>query len=103
MDLSSPEDSSVNDGIDPSLCSLSYISIDIIAILCLGRGTLIAKTDIKHAYRQVPVHPQDRHLLGMQWQRGYYLDTVLPFGLRSAPLIFTAVADALECWSSQEE
>lgn len=98
MDLSSPEGSSVNDGIDPSLCSLSYISIDVIAaaILCLGRGTLIAKTDIKHAYRQVPVHPQDRPLLGMLWKRGYYLDTVLPFGLRSAPLIFTAVADALE-------
>ena len=25
-----------------------------------------------------------------------YIDTVLPFGLRSAPLIFTAVADAVQ-------
>lgn len=70
MDLSGPEGSNVNDGIDPTLCSLSYISIDVIeaAILCLGRGTLIAKTDIKHAYREVPAHPQDRPLLGMQWE-----------------------------------
>ena len=98
LDLSSPEKHSVNDGIEPSLCSLSYISIDDIAgvILQLGAGALIAKTDVKHAYRQIPVHPEDRPLMGMRWKEHYFVDTVLPFGLRSAPLIFTAVADALE-------
>ena len=98
MDLSTPAGYSVNDGINPELCSLSYISVDdiAVAVLRLGRGALLAKTDIKHAYRQVPVHPSDRPLLGMQWKGAYYVDTVLPFGLRSAPLIFTAIADALE-------
>ena len=98
MDLSSPDGRSINDGIEPDLCSLSYVSIDDIAeaIARLGRGTLIAKSDIQQAYRQIPVHPQDRHLLGMHWQGAYFVDTVLPFGLRSAPLIFSAVADALE-------
>ena len=98
VDLSSPTDHSVNDGIDPQLCSLSYTSVDEIAacVLKLGRGAQIAKSDIKHAYRQIPVHPQDRILLGMQWQGRYYIDATLPFGLRSAPINFSAVADALE-------
>ena len=98
VDLSSPVDHSVNDGIDARLCSLTYVSVDDIAaaLLRLGRGALIAKADIKSAYRQVPVHPDDRHLLGLQWQGQYYIDAVLPFGLRSAPIIFSAVAEALE-------
>jgi len=44
----------------------------------------------------VPVHSEDRWLLGMQWQGRVYVDTCLPFGLQSAPIIFTAIADALE-------
>ena len=98
VDLSSPDGCSVNDSIDHHTCSLSYISVGDIAasILHYGRGALMAKTDIKQAYRQLPVHPQDRHLLGMRWQGSLFADCSLPFGLRSAPLIFSAVADALE-------
>ena len=44
----------------------------------------------------VPVHPQDQHLLGVQWEGAVYIDKVLPFGLRSAPKIFSAVADAVQ-------
>lgn len=66
----------------------------------------------------VPVHPQDRPLLGslaallllsrpaaqfsplaapfsMVWDGGLFVYTALPFGLSSTPKIFTAVADAL--------
>ena len=39
--------------------------------------------------------PEDRHLLGISWDSTVYVEKVLPFGLRSAPLIFSAVADAL--------
>ena len=98
VDLSSPESASVNDGISREVCSLSYTSVDVIAekVVSQGQGTLMGKMDIKQAYRMVPVHPDDRHLLGMKWQGSVYVDKVLPFGLRSAPLIFTAVADALQ-------
>ena len=61
----------------------------------LGRGTKLAKLDLESAYRIIPVHPDDRHLLGMEWQGAWYVDTALPFGLRSAPKIFTALADGL--------
>lgn len=98
VDLSSPHGRSINDGIDSELCTLSYISVDDVAktILALGRGALMAKVDIKNAYRLMPVHPDDRLLLGMEWQGQAYVDTALPFGLRSAPKIFTALADLLE-------
>ena len=32
----------------------------------------------------------------MHWEGQVYIDAALPFGLRSAPLIFTALADGLE-------
>jgi hypothetical protein len=100
VDLSSPEGKSVNGGIEPELCSLQYLRLDevIRQIATTGRGTLLAKMDIESAYRIIPVHPQDRSLLGMQWKGGIFFDTRLPFGLRSAPKIFSAVADALQ-WS----
>ena len=98
VDLSSPEGHSVNEGINPEWCSLSYITVDVVAsiVVQLGYGTQLAKLDIQSAYRIVPVHPHDRHLLGMRWEHMLYIDTALPFGLRSAPKIFNAVADALE-------
>ena len=98
VDLSSPKGWSVNDGIAPSLCSLRYVTVDEIAAVAatLGRGALIAKLDVESAYRIVPVHPDDRPLLGVQWRGAIYIDAMLPFGLRSAPKIFTAIADALE-------
>ena len=58
--------------------------------------TLMAKIDIESAYRLIPVHPEDRFLLGVNWRDQVYIDPMLPFGLRSAPKIFNAVADALE-------
>ena len=52
--------------------------------------------DIKEAYHNIPVHPDDHHLLAVQWEGVAYVDRVLPFGLRSVPLIFSAVADAAQ-------
>ena len=50
----------------------------------------------------VPVHPEDRPLLGMIWDDTLYVDASLPFGLRSAPKIFNALADTLE-WILKRE
>ena len=97
-DLSYPPGRSVNDGIDPGLCSLEYMSVDRIAgiIVALGQGTLMAKIDIKSAHRLVPVHPDDRPLLACKWEGQVFVNSALPFGLKSAPKIFTAVADVIE-------
>lgn len=97
LDLSHPEGASVNDGISAESCSLKYLKIEEIAqaLLQSGPGTAMAKIDIQSAYRIIPVAPAERYLLGMSWKGAIYVDTVLPFGLRSAPIIFNSVADAL--------
>ena len=63
-DLSYPPGYSVNDGIDPDLCSLSYCTVDHVAAVAAAysRGALLAKIDIESAYRLIPVHPLDRPL-----------------------------------------
>ena len=103
-DLSFPQTKSVNDAISISLCSLTYITVDRVArdAIALGQGSLLAKIDIKAAYRLVPIWPADRRWLGVKWREHIYIDTKLPFGLRSAPKIFTALADALE-WCVAKE
>ena len=56
----------------------------------------MAKTDIYCAYRQVPVHKDDQHLLGLEWNGTAYIDKTLPpLGLRSAPKLFSVMADCL--------
>ena len=67
----------------------------------LDQGALLAKTDIRAAYHLVPIHPLDRPWLGMKWQDAIYVDAMLPFGLRSAPKLFNAVADSLE-WCKRD-
>ena len=68
----------------------------------LGTGAMMAKIDIEAAYRLLPVHPQDRLLLGIEWNGEVFCDAMLPFGLRSAPKIVNAVADGLE-WILQRK
>lgn len=51
-----------------------------------GTGALLAKADIKSAYRLVPVHPDDRMLLGVEWQGSHYIDGMLPFALAALHL-----------------
>ena len=43
----------------------------------------------------LPVHADGHPLLAIQWGTDTFIDTALPFGLRSAPKIFSAVSDAL--------
>ena len=70
MNLSSPTGGSVNDRISTELSSLSYTSVDEVMrrVLELGKGAQMAKADIRQAYRNTSVYPDDRGLLGMQWQ-----------------------------------
>ena len=66
--LSYPEGGSVNDGIDKSFTSVQYTSFDQVTnmIYTLGPSALIAKRDLKSAYRLIPIRPLDFPLLGMK-------------------------------------
>ena len=89
-DLSHPPGASVNNGIDLDLCSLSYVTVDEVVKTAaeLGRGAVLAKVDIQSAYRLIPVHPDDRPLLAMQWKGRIIVDAVL----------FVASSVAAEVW-----
>ena len=82
-------------GICSDLTSVVYTSVDnaVEIIRRLGPGTELVKMDLNDTYRVIPVHPQDHHLLGIQWCGDTFVDRSLPFGLRSAPKIFTAFSD----------
>jgi hypothetical protein len=96
--LSYPDGSSVNDFIPDHFSSVQYASIgDAIALIkSLGRACYMAKTDIKSAFRIIPIHPDDYHLLGMTWNNSYFFDRCLPMGCSSSCAIFEAFSTALE-------
>ena len=59
IDLLAPQSHSVNDGISKELATLSYVSVDDVVSGVLQRA-MMAKMDIHHAYRNIPIHPSDR-------------------------------------------
>ena len=104
MHLSFPDGTSINDGINNDDFPLKYVTVyhAMDAVMRLGPNTLMAKLDIKSAFRLCPVHPEDHHLLGFQWDGEFYYDRVLPFGLSSAPYIFDCLAHAIE-WIAKHQ
>ena len=97
LHLFSPKHST-NNSIPNAAFTVQYVSVNafIDGITTLGQGTLLTKFDIASAYWNVAIHPEDCPLLGMKWWGQYFVDMVLPFGLCSAPFIFTAIADLVE-------
>ena len=101
VDMSAPhtstDHSSLNDLIAKEEFSLSYVKIDdaISIINTLGPGVLMCKTDIKDAFKQVPIHPSLWPFQGIKWHGSYYFFTRLVFGCRSSPKIFDCLSSAL--------
>jgi len=88
---------SINDGIDPDAARVTYSRFDnvIEKIVHTGKGTLLAKVDIKSAFRLLPVHPDDFRLLGFTFDGYYFYDMCMPFGCRSSCAIFERFAKFL--------
>lgn len=96
--LSFPKGSSVNDGISSEHTSVRYATIDdaVKLIKSTGQGCFLAKTDIKNAFRIIPIHPEDYGLLGMQWRGLYYYDRCMAMGCSSSCLTFEKFSTAVE-------
>ena len=97
LDLSSPKGQSVNEQIPKDAFSVIFNTFDdaVNMVKKLGRDALMRKVDIKHAFRLIPVHPEDWNLLGTCWDGQYFVELRLPFGCRSSVFIFSTLADAL--------
>lgn len=57
-------------------------------ITAFGKGCIFWKLDLAHAYRNIPTHPSMWARFCFVINGSLFLDTRLPFGLRSAPFIF---------------
>lgn len=101
--LSFPKGGSVNDFIDPYVCTVSYTSFDAAVrwVRRYGKGALMAKADIEAAFRLLPVHPDSFWLLGCQWQEQFYVDKCLPMGCSISCAMFEVFSSFLE-WVVRE-
>ena len=96
LDLTSQLGHSVNEGIPKKPFSLQYMKVDdvISGTMSYDWGAPIAKFNGESTYCNVPAHSDDRYLLNMKWRGNYFIDLAHPFGLRSAPFIFSSIADS---------
>ena len=91
-DCSMPEGRGVNSYV-PSLDKLHFQTIDD-AIKLVDHNYYLAKIDLRHAYRSVPIHPSNYPATGLKWTFSgdscptYMYDTRLCFGGRRSPGIF---------------
>ncbi|XP_016535343.1 proline-rich protein 36-like [Poecilia formosa] len=102
LDLSAPHSGphlSINSLIPKPPFSLHYATIDHVVALIktAGPGAWLAKADITDAFKIMPVHPSQWHLLGAKWDAKFYFFVRLSFGCRSSPSLFNSLSEAL-CW-----
>ena len=102
IDLSWPRGQSVNDGISkteyidgPMTISLPTPDDMERAIVQVGRGAFLYKTDLARGYRQLRVDPLDWPLLSFQHEAQCFMDICPPFGLRSSAMAMQRVSEAL--------
>lgn len=96
--LSYPKNESVNDFIDPKLCYVKYASFDeaVAIVQELGQGCLLGKSDLKNAFRILPVAAKDFDQLGFCFNHKYYFDKAIPFGCSISCATFEKFATFLE-------
>ena len=96
-DLSFPYDSNaVNKNIADRDARVDYPSIrEAISIFNCLDSLWLSKADLKDAYRQLPLAPDQYWLMGFRLEGAYYYDLRLPMGARSSCRIFERVSSAL--------
>lgn len=94
----------MNDGISSEFTSVSYATVEdaIHTIRTVAYGCFMAKTDIKNAFRIIPIQPQDYHLLGICWKGLYYYDRCMPMGCSSSCKTFEIFSSAVE-WIARKK
>ena len=97
-DCSRPHGQAVNDYITTN--SFKFQTLDDATTL-LRPNYYMAKIDLRHAYRSVPIHPDNYKATGCKWQflgdhsYTYFYDTRLPFGAKSSPEIFHRITQSV--------
>jgi hypothetical protein len=101
-DLSFPKKSGINATISRDFSAVQYETIEAIMNMVLecGPGCLIAKADIENAFRILPTHPSEYHLLGFTWNNNYYYHKRLVMGASTSCSTFEQFSRSLQ-WIMQ--
>ena len=97
-DCSRPHGHAVNDYITTG--KFKFQTLDD-ATRALQPGYYMAKIDLRHAYRSVPIHPANYKATGCKWRfegddiDTFFYDTRLPFGAKCSPEIFHRLTQAV--------
>ena len=94
----------MNDGISFDYTGVSNATVEdaIRLIKSVDQNCFLAKTDVKNAFRLIPISPEDYDLLGISWQGLYYYDRCMPTGCSSSCRTFEMFSTALE-WTAQKK
>ena len=68
----------------------------------LGENALCAKSDIKSAFRLLPIYPGSFDLLGIQLNGNFYIDKMLPMGLSQSCSYFEKCSSFTD-WAVKRE
>ena len=105
--LSHPEGSSVNEFIPQEWGALEYPTFDdaVAKIRKQGKMCILVKRNFSDAFRHIPVAKSDWWLLGFQWDKVYWMERFLPFGLRTSPFLFDLFAKGINwmCLQNQHD
>ena len=97
--LSYPYDeSSLNFNIPEASSTVKYETINdaIRKVRLCSPSAYMAKADIAEAYRLIPLHPSQYHLVGFSWEDKIYYDKCLPMGASSSCQIFERFSSSLK-------
>ena len=102
--LSHPRGGSVNDLIEDEDATVQYANITsaIKLMKTEGKGCFMAKTDIKSAFRIIPLNADQYKHTGLKFNGKYYVDLCLPQGARSSCKIFETFSTAVE-WIAKQK
>ncbi len=99
LDLLAPfEGVSVNSCIpmDEGTVTYDMVNTSIQLINRAGPGAILAKTDVEHAYKLVPIHREDIPTMWVRWFQHWLWDATLPMCSRSGCAIFETFSEALQ-------
>lgn len=78
--------SKLNDNIEKKHFKMDHLQV---AIDMMKPNSFMASIDLKDAYYTVPIHKEFQQYMCIQWDSQVFKFTAMPFGLTSAPRLFT--------------
>ena len=98
-DLSFPHNDkkqSVNSRLIDTTCQYLRFHDVLRRIAAIGPSCLLAKIDIKDAFRLLRVRPEDQYNLGIRFWGFFLYERCIPFGIHPGPSLFEEFATAVE-------